>query len=111
MNVKELTSQAAEAEGLLKALANRRRLMILCELHTGERSVADLAKAVGLSQSAMSQHLARLREDGILANRREATSVFYFLSDDRAARLIAMLHELYCRTNCGSEKTEPAHEH
>ena len=66
----DLTPKAAEAESFLKALANRHRLMVLCELHKGEMSVTQIQEAVGLRQSALSQHLARLREDNLVKTRR-----------------------------------------
>lgn len=96
MNIQELESNSEEAAELLKALANRHRLMILCELHNGERSVSALEAVVPLSQSALSQHLARLREGGFVATRREAQTIFYSLADTRVARLIGVLHELFC---------------
>lgn len=101
MNLAELAPRAAEAENFLKALANRNRLMILCELHKGERSVTALQREIGLSQSALSQHLARLREDSLVATRRESQTIFYSLADEKVSRLIGLLYELYCRTDCG----------
>ena len=94
--MQELKSNSQEAAGLLKALSNRNRLMILCELNNGERSVSALEAVVPLSQSALSQHLAKLREGGFVATRREAQTIYYALSDPRVARLIGVLHELFC---------------
>jgi ArsR family transcriptional regulator, virulence genes transcriptional regulator len=89
--------KAAEAVVLLKLLANENRLLILCRLAiAGEMSVGDLADAVDLSQSALSQHLAKMREDGLLATRREAQTVFYRIMDPNAARLLALLKNIYC---------------
>jgi DNA-binding transcriptional ArsR family regulator len=96
MNVQELAANSMEAEELLKALANSHRLMILCELKDGERSVTALEKVVPLAQSALSQHLAKLREGGFVATRREAQTIYYRLADTRVARLIEVLHELFC---------------
>lgn len=96
MNIQDLKASSAEAEELLKALANSHRLMILCELLNGERSVTALEDVVPLSQSALSQHLAKLREGGFVATRREAQTIYYSLADARAARLIEVLHELFC---------------
>lgn len=96
MNIQELEASSEEAAALLKALANRHRLMILCELHNGERSVSALEAVVPLSQSALSQHLAKLREGGFVATRREAQTIYYTLADTRIARLIGVLHELFC---------------
>jgi len=96
MNIQELASNSEEAAELLKALANRHRLMILCELHNGERSVSALEAVVPLSQSALSQHLAKLREGRFVATRREAQTIYYSLADNRVVRLIGVLHELFC---------------
>ena len=95
--VAALERKAAEAAQLLKLLANENRLLILCRLALArEMSVNDLAAAVGLSQSALSQHLAKMREDGLLATRREAQTVFYRVADPNAARLLALLKNIYC---------------
>lgn len=96
MNIQDLEANSEAAADLLKALANRNRLMILCELHNGERSVSALEAVVPLSQSALSQHLAKLREGGLVATRREAQTIYYSLADTRVARLIGVLHELFC---------------
>lgn len=82
---------------MLRALANEQRLVILCHLSAaGELSVSSLGERMPLSQSALSQHLARLREDGIVAFRREAQTLFYHIADDKAARLLGLLHDIYC---------------
>jgi DNA-binding transcriptional ArsR family regulator len=92
-----LEKKAGEAAGLLKLLANEHRLLILCRLAVdGETSVGELGEAVGLGQSALSQHLARLREDGLVATRRDAQTIFYRIADARAARLLAVLKDIYC---------------
>ena len=97
IGIAELERKAAEAAGLLKLLANENRLLILCRLAVaGEMSVGDLADAVDLSQSALSQHLAKMREDGLVATRREAQTVFYRIADPNAARLLALLKDIYC---------------
>ena len=93
-----LETKAAEAAGLLKLLANENRLLILCRLALNrEMSVNELADAVDLSQSALSQHLAKMREEGVLATRREAQTVFYRIADPNAARLLTLLKDIYCR--------------
>jgi len=96
MNLVEMEQAAAAASRLLKALANERRLMILCHLSESERSVGELERLVGLSQSALSQHLARLREDGLVKTRRAAQTIYYSLDGEAAPRVIAVLYELYC---------------
>ena len=89
--------KASQAAGLLKLLANENRLLILCRLaQAGEVSVNDLADAVGLSQSALSQHLAKMREEGLLATRRVAQTVFYRIANADAARLLTHLKNIYC---------------
>lgn len=95
--VTQFEAQAAEAVELLKAMANGPRLLVLCHLaESGELSVGELARRVGLSQSALSQHLAKLRHQGLVATRKEAQSVFYSVCDPRAEQLLALLHDLFC---------------
>ncbi|MBL8589727.1 MAG: helix-turn-helix transcriptional regulator [Methylobacteriaceae bacterium] len=107
MNLQDLAPRAAEAEAFLKAMANRHRLMILCELHKGERSVGALQQALGLGQSALSQHLSKLREEKIVATRRQSQTIFYSLSDPQAARLIALLYDAFCRADCEPDPVRP----
>lgn len=92
-----LQDKATEAARLLRLLANTNRLLLLCHLVAeGEMTVGALAEAVGLSQPALSQHLAMLREDGLVATRKAAQAVFYRLADPKAARLLEVLRDLYC---------------
>ena len=95
MNVKKFRENAAAAAELLKTLGNDQRLMILCELGAGEKSVSQLEQKMGLRQSALSQHLARLRKDGLVNSRREAKNVFYSLHDEKAIAIIQALSNLY----------------
>lgn len=88
--------KAGDAAALLKALAHEARLMVLCQLVDGERPAGALQEAAGLSQSALSQHLARLREDGLVATRREGTTIHYRLADPKAARVLETLAAIYC---------------
>lgn len=93
----EFARQAGEASRLLKIMANESRLLVLCYLaEEGELSAGELTDRVGLSQSALSQHLARLREEGLVATRKEAQSVFYRVCDPRAEQVLALLHQIYC---------------
>lgn len=93
----EMEEHAAAAAGMLRLLASERRLMVLCTLIAeGEAPVGRLASRAGLSQPAMSQHLAKLREDGLVATRREGTTIHYRIADPRVARIMATLHEIYC---------------
>ena len=110
VNLIELAPKAAEAEGFLKALANRHRLMILCELHKGELCVTRIQEAIGLSQSALSQHLARLREDKLVKTRRESQTIFYSLADDNVSRVISLLYELFCGRQCRRRPAMPKKE-
>lgn len=95
--IERLAQQSAEAAAMLRALANQQRLLILCHLSTTEEmSVSALQGRMALSQSALSQHLARLREEGLVTFRRDAQTLFYRIVNDRASRLLGLLHELYC---------------
>jgi ArsR family transcriptional regulator, virulence genes transcriptional regulator len=96
MNLETLQLRAGEAERLLKAMASRPRLMILCELLKGEQTVTALHEAVGLSMSAVSQHLARLRADGLVSTRRESQTIFYSLASPGATRMLETLYVIYC---------------
>jgi DNA-binding transcriptional ArsR family regulator len=97
MDIAAMERAAGAAAALLRALGNEHRLLILCQLGDGERSVGELVEAVGLSQSAVSQHLARLRAEGLVATRREAQSIFYSVASLGVRRVIATLYDIYCR--------------
>jgi ArsR family transcriptional regulator, virulence genes transcriptional regulator len=98
MDLAAFEAQALEVAGILRALANERRLMILCKLvEWGEANVTSLAEAVGLSQSALSQHLAKMREEKIVAFRRDSQTLWYRIADPRIEQLFATLHVLFCR--------------
>lgn len=99
--VESMRLHAADAAGLMKALGNESRLMILCALSTGELSVGDLNEIVPLSQSALSQQLARLREQGLVDTRRQSQTIYYSLSPGPANRVIQLLHDLYCSSPSG----------
>lgn len=90
-------AQARNAASLLKAMSNECRLLVLCHLaESGELSVGQLVGRIGLGQSALSQHLAKLREEGLVATRREAQTVFYRVCDPKAGQVLALLHDLFC---------------
>lgn len=92
-----LEDKAAEAAEFLKLLANPQRLLILCRLVVErEMSVGQLEEAVGLSQSALSQHLAKLRDDGLVTTRRESQTIHYRIADKNVQRVLALLKEIYC---------------
>ncbi len=91
-----IQDNALRASTLLKAMSNQHRLMILCQLVPGEKCVSDLEDIIGLSQSALSQHLARLRRDALVQTRREAQTIYYSLNGDEASAVIETLYSLYC---------------
>jgi len=91
-----MEARADEATAFLKALAHEGRLRILCALVEGEKSVTALERLLSARQSAVSQQLARLRLEGLVDNRREGKIIFYRIADDRAARLLQVLHDIFC---------------
>jgi DNA-binding transcriptional ArsR family regulator len=93
----ELHDMAANAVELLKAMANEWRLMILCQLSEGEKTVSELQEILGLGQSALSQHLAVLRREKIVRARKHAQSVFYSLSGNDASKVMESLHDVFCK--------------
>jgi DNA-binding transcriptional ArsR family regulator len=97
MDISVLHSRADAAAAFLKQLANPNRLVILCELLGGERSVGELEAVVGLSQSALSQHLAKLRAARLVSTRRESQTIYYALADPGVGKIIGALYEVYCR--------------
>ena len=94
--LEDMRAHAGVAAQLLKALANDNRLMILCVLAENEASVSQLNERIPLSQSALSQHLALLRRDGLVHTRRSSQTIFYSLAPGPAMQLIALLHDIYC---------------
>lgn len=100
---------AGDATRLLKALSNRSRLMILCTLARGELTVGQINEQLPLSQSALSQHLAVLRRDALVHTRRAAQTIHYRLADGPAARIIELLHDIYCCPGGGPESEESQH--
>ncbi|WP_323775913.1 metalloregulator ArsR/SmtB family transcription factor [Leisingera sp.] len=91
-----MQDSAAAAAAFLKTLAHEGRLMILCHLGTGEKSVGELEALLNMRQAAVSQMLARLREEGLVATRREGKTVFYCLTDGNTQQLIALLYRQFC---------------
>ena len=96
-DLKAMQKHASEASAMLRALSHEARLLVLCELVEGERTAGELVARSGLSQSALSQHLTKLRAEGLVATRREAQSIVYRIADKKAARLLDALHEIYCK--------------
>jgi DNA-binding transcriptional ArsR family regulator len=95
-DLEEMQMHAADAAGLMKALGNESRLMILCALAEGEKSVGELNDFIALSQSALSQQLAVLRREGLVSTRRESQVIYYSLVDGPANRIVQLLHEIFC---------------
>ena len=93
----ELEQNARRAAKLLKAMSNSARLVILCQLADGERSVGELERAVGLSQSGISQHLAVLRREGVVSSRRIRQTVLYSLASRDVITVMGTLHSVFCR--------------
>ena len=101
IDMNDMQLHASDAAGLMKALESR--LMVLCTLAAGERSVSELNEIVPLSQSALSQQLARLRQQGLVKTRRESQTIFYSLTPGPTDRVINLLHDIYCGAP-GNEK-------
>lgn len=97
MDIKEIEHNVSRAAKLLKSLSNEKRLLIICTLYKGEKSVGELEEIVGLSQSALSQHLAKLRREKIVSTRREAQTIYYSIHDSAVSVLLDALHKIYCK--------------
>ncbi len=97
MNINVNPAQAEKAASLLSSMSNPHRLRVLCELHDAELTVGDLQKRIGISQSNLSQQLARLREANLVTTRRESQKIYYALASDEVVQVIRVLHDLFCR--------------
>ncbi|MFZ0846822.1 MAG: metalloregulator ArsR/SmtB family transcription factor [Pseudolabrys sp.] len=95
---------AGDATDLLKALANRNRLMLLCQLTGGEKSVGELADLLEIRDTSVSQQLALLRKDGLVAARRDAQTIYYRLASDEAAKILETLYTIFCADVCAPAK-------
>jgi ArsR family transcriptional regulator, virulence genes transcriptional regulator len=104
INLGELQTRALRASGLLKAMSNPVRLLVLCQLAEGEKSVGELERVVDVSQSALSQHLALLRSRGLVQFRREGQTLYYSLAGREAATLLAALYQIYCAAGTKSAR-------
>ena len=101
----EMMEQAADqASDLLKALSNRHRLLIICQLIDGERSVGELAESLKLRDSTVSQHLALLRKDALVAARRDAQTIYYSIASQPAHEILKTLYQVYCTPKSGKNK-------
>ena len=98
MELATFEAKAGDVSALLKTMANTRRLMVLCKLvEHGEMTVGDLAREVALSQSALSQHLSKMRDEGLVTFRRESQTLWYRIADPRTETLLGTLYQLYCK--------------
>ena len=104
MNIEKMNENAEKVEILLKAVANRQRLMILCQLLNKELPVSVIVKAIGLSQSAVSQHLSVLRNDGLVTTRREAQTIYYAIGNEHVLQLMNFLYTMFCLTDEEAEQ-------
>jgi len=95
MNIKNIEENRDRAVEILKAISNEKRLVIFCALYEGEKSVSALERIVGLSQSALSQHLARLRRDNVVKTRRSAQTIYYSISSNKVLKLIENLDNIF----------------
>ena len=96
LSMELMRSAAADASRMMKALANEDRLLLLCQLSQGEKSVSELEQCVGISQPSLSQQLGVLRNEGMLLTRREGKRIFYSVADQKVLHILQMLYSLYC---------------
>ena len=99
LNIKQMRKTAPKVSDLMKVLSNEHRLMILCQLVEGEKSVGELAESLELRQAALSQQLALLRKDGLVRTRRQAQNIYYSLARDDVRELMGFLYQTYCRVS------------
>lgn len=100
ISVEEMGRHAAEASRFLKQLANPHRLMVLCHLLEGEQSVSQLNKHLPVTQSGLSQHLAVLRQAGLVSTRRQQQVIYYSLASKEVEDIISLLHRQFCQASC-----------
>lgn len=93
---RQMAKAAQAASDLMKTLGHKDRLMVLCHLTSGEKSVGELASLLDIPQSPLSQHLARMRKESLVSTRREAQTIYYSLASGEAERFVSLMHELYC---------------
>jgi ArsR family transcriptional regulator len=96
----QMVRNATAAASFLKAISHEGRMMILCHLSTGEKSVTELESLLSSRQAAVSQQLARLRLEGLVKPRREGKTMYYSLADDRPRRIMEVVYELFCKPDC-----------
>ena len=96
LDLKQMAQSATRASNLMKTLGHKDRLMILCHLADGEKSVGQIADLLEIPQSPLSQHLSRMRKEGLVDTRREAQTIYYSLKSGEASRIVEVLYELFC---------------
>ncbi len=96
IDLNQMAQSATRASALMKTLGHKDRLMILCHLAAGEKSVGQIADLLEIPQSPLSQHLSRMRKEGLVDTRREAQTIFYSLKSGEASKIVEVLYELYC---------------
>ena len=96
IDLEQMARSANRASALMKTLGHKDRLMILCHLADGEKSVGEIADLLEISQSPLSQHLSRMRKEGMVDTRREAQTIYYSLKSGEASRIVEVLYELFC---------------
>jgi DNA-binding transcriptional ArsR family regulator len=103
IDARRMAAAAQKASDLMKTLGHKDRLMVLCHLSNGEKSVGELAGLLDIPQSPLSQHLARMRKENLVQTRREAQNIYYSIASKEAAAMVSVMHDLYCGSN-GIEK-------
>ena len=96
IDARRMAAAASKASELMKTLGHKDRLMVLCHLTSGEKSVGELAGLLDIPQSPLSQHLARMRKESLVSTRRDAQTIYYSLASGEASRFVELMHELYC---------------
>jgi DNA-binding transcriptional ArsR family regulator len=96
IDAQRMASAAQKASELMKTLGHKDRLMVLCHLSSGEKSVGELATLLEIPQSPLSQHLARMRKENLVVTRRDAQTIYYSIASDEAAAMVTLMHDLYC---------------
>ena len=96
MNLERMQASAKTATDLLKLLGHPDRLMVLCQLKAGDQSVGELSKNLGIKQSPLSQHLARMRHQGVVTSRRDGQTIYYAIADEKVERVVSVLYDLFC---------------
>lgn len=110
LQAEDMVHHAETASSFLKALSHEGRLMILCHLSTGEKSVTELETLLASRQAAVSQQLARLRLEGLVSYRREGKAIYYSLADERARRMLELMHELFCNPGTPPPRLAGGHD-